>query len=240
MPSSDSPRRWLVTAQATLEHESGPRPSEAEVSQAVADRLGDGAYHLHVEVAPGPDAEDGDRAFGGARVIPITTTSNLAHRVDRIEPGGFIQLSRAWYAEANLNGRDFVDEVSIGDYAADEEGVGDRGEFCIRWRDLQPGRKPPSPQLCMFDEAWGWLTDPAFIAFVDWLTEQRGESPTPEVVCEKLRELGFRDETPEQQGSSGGGALNASDAGRRSARGGGPSGGREVGSDPAAGRCGAG
>lgn len=67
------PGRWLVTARVWVEHERGPEPSDADVSQAVADRLGDGAFHIHVE---------GEKEFGGARVVPTATEAELARRID--------------------------------------------------------------------------------------------------------------------------------------------------------------
>lgn len=65
--------RWLVTARIWVEHERGEEPSDAEVSQAVADRLGDGAYSINVERG---------RSFGGSRVIPTATEAELARRID--------------------------------------------------------------------------------------------------------------------------------------------------------------
>lgn len=119
------------------------------------------------------------------------------------KPGAFIQLSRAWYAEANLKDRSdsVVDDVLIGDYGSDQEGGNERGEFVIQWKDIHKDRRPPAPQLCMFDEAWGWLTDPAFTPFVEWLAENSNEAVTPADVCEKLTTLGWRDATPEARPS---------------------------------------
>jgi hypothetical protein len=74
------PARYLVTATVWLEHERGPEPSKAEVAQAVADRLGDGAYHLSVDVPP--NAEEGTSAFEGARMIPTATEAEKALRID--------------------------------------------------------------------------------------------------------------------------------------------------------------
>lgn len=63
--------RYHIHATIDLEHERGPEPSPGEVAQAVADRLGDGAYHLHVGRGS---------TFGGARVIPLSTTATIGEK----------------------------------------------------------------------------------------------------------------------------------------------------------------
>lgn len=89
MPDAQS-GRWLITARVWVEHERGPEPGEAEVSQAVADRLGDGAYSINVSREPTAEeaaefAEEGrevKEVIGGARVIPTATEAELARRID--------------------------------------------------------------------------------------------------------------------------------------------------------------
>ncbi len=64
--------RFRVTAVIELELERGPEPTKEQVSQAVADRLGGGVYHLSV------DTDDG---FEGSRVVPRETIADLAELV---------------------------------------------------------------------------------------------------------------------------------------------------------------
>lgn len=118
--------------------------------------------------------------------------------------GGFIHLTRAWYAKSTLQDRDFVDEVAI----TSLPNV-DRADFAVRWiRAAAKAGEPPAPRLELFDDAWGWLDHAAAQPFFHWLAEVECQSVTPEQVCEKLISLGFRDETPvEEPGSSGGGGA---------------------------------
>ena len=69
----NSPARFLVNAKVWLEHERGPEPNEAEIAQAVADRLGDGAYGIHVVRKA---------TFAGARMIPTATEADPALSID--------------------------------------------------------------------------------------------------------------------------------------------------------------
>lgn len=83
--------RYFVQARVWLDHHDGPEPSEAEVAQAVANRLGDGAYEFSVDREPTEEeyrraAEQGtgplSGAFGLARLVPTETESDLAKRID--------------------------------------------------------------------------------------------------------------------------------------------------------------
>ena len=101
---------------------------------------------------------------------------------------GFILLSEAWYAHANLRGSDVIDEVSFGHYAL--EG-GTTGEMSVRWSELG-GKKVP--KLECFDDGWHSLS-----TFTDLIAEMGNidnENITPKDFCSLLTRLGFADMTP--------------------------------------------
>ncbi len=104
----------------------------------------------------------------------------------------FIQLSRAWYSEANLKDADFIDEISI---QAEKSG-GLICEFSLRWFDLADD-KAPAPRLEIFDDAWTGF----FEHFGDFLQMLGGYDQgnwTPDKISAKLVELGIEDATPSE------------------------------------------
>jgi len=102
----------------------------------------------------------------------------------------FIHLKRAWYADANLNGRDFVDEIGI----SVEKSGGLIGEFSIRWYPV-PGADTPAPKLESFND--GWI---AMINYCEDLLQalaRNASDLSPTIITLMLiSELGFADETP--------------------------------------------
>lgn len=103
---------------------------------------------------------------------------------------GFIQLSRAWYAEANLRPAEFYDEVSVGFH--DLEGGGGLGEITIEFY------KEYGAKIEFFSDSLFLLDEEKFAAF---FTEMGKQQPTkPWHVVRILKELGFEDITPEKRG----------------------------------------
>lgn len=104
---------------------------------------------------------------------------------------GFVQLSRAWYGEANLTHKSEVkDEVTFGYYSPDG---GTSGEMSVRWIRLE-GRFVP--ELKIFSDAWSALSN--MHDLIDFLGEHDDEDPTPEEFCEYLKQCGFIDKTEEK------------------------------------------
>ena len=109
----------------------------------------------------------------------------------------YIHLSRAWYAESNLKGRDMVDEVMFGFYRP--EG-GTSGEMGMRWMNLgekwEMGKKiiHAAPQLQCFNDAWHALYQ--FQDVLAALAELDDIDITPEQFCQLLDQCGFVDATP--------------------------------------------
>ena len=103
---------------------------------------------------------------------------------------GFTQLSRAWYAEANLTIRkEIKDEVTFGYYCQDG---GTSGEMSVRWISLKGGFVP---RLEIFSDAWSSLAH--MHDLIDLLGLHDDEDPTPEEFCQYLLECGFKDMTQE-------------------------------------------
>ena len=100
---------------------------------------------------------------------------------------GFTQLSRAWYADANLRGSDKVEEITIGFYHT--EG-GTAGEFQIRW---EPLCKKVTPRLLAFDDGWEAL----FLCsdLLKFMASVDGEDISPEDMRSALVALGIEDMT---------------------------------------------
>jgi len=99
---------------------------------------------------------------------------------------GFIQLSRAWYADACLKG---IDDITIGFYHP--EG-GTTGEFSIKWEKL--GGKVV-PKLTAFDDAWDALLN--FKDLLELMATVDSQNITPNEFCILLRSLGIEDRTKE-------------------------------------------
>jgi len=96
----------------------------------------------------------------------------------------FIWLSKAWYAEPSLRGRDYIDEIMIND-----NGV--NGEIAIRWYPL---RDRISPQLEAFADSWALLaSNPELILM---LGELDATDLLPDEMAEILSNFGIRDNTP--------------------------------------------
>lgn len=100
---------------------------------------------------------------------------------------GFSQLSRAWYAEANLKGMDYKDEVCFGLYYPDGS---TEGEMVVQWIEL--GNKIV-PKWTIFSDAWKVLS--SFHDLIDLLREYDSKDLTPEQFCKCLLECGFVDQT---------------------------------------------
>jgi hypothetical protein len=96
----------------------------------------------------------------------------------------FIHLSRAWYAQANLAGQKYVDEVWFTD--------GSGAELLVRWYALGGGA--PAPRLEVFDDSWAALARLSDVIVL--LAEADGKNIPPDVFCRALVRAGFRDDTP--------------------------------------------
>ncbi len=101
---------------------------------------------------------------------------------------GFHILSQAWYADANLRGARWLDDVIFGLY--DEENGGTDGEMSVKWYDLG-GRIVP--KLECFDDAWATLVE--FTDVITMLGNKDGQNITPDKFAEILLSRGFRDLT---------------------------------------------
>ena len=102
---------------------------------------------------------------------------------------GFVQFSRAWYAEAVSLGSDVTDEITVGQYSDDG---GCRWEFVIGWHQLHRYRPSDiSPRVDVFSDAWQAFAEvPALFSRLSTL-----DSLTPAECCKLLAELGFTDMT---------------------------------------------
>lgn len=100
----------------------------------------------------------------------------------------FIHLSRAWYGEAALKGRDFVDEIAV-QVLEDDVLV---GEFHIRWETID---WRSTPCLHAFDDSWAALA--ACPELVKLLGDIDGEDMPPAELTRYLLSLGYADATKE-------------------------------------------
>jgi hypothetical protein len=103
---------------------------------------------------------------------------------------GFSWLSKSYYAEPNLLGMDYKDEIMVGVY---HEGDGTTGEFGIRWYKI--GSMELCPQVQIFEDSF----QVAFQECADLLAELvklDGKNPQPEDIRDLLLKLGYRDTTP--------------------------------------------
>ena len=64
---------------------------------------------------------------------------------------GFYHLGASWYAEANLNGADYVDEVIFGWFDTDGGVLRDHAEITMKWYRLQG---EDTPRLEVFSDAF--------------------------------------------------------------------------------------
>lgn len=102
----------------------------------------------------------------------------------------FTQLSRAWYADANLPQGNKVEIITIGFY--DPEG-GTTGEFEVSWQKVG-GRL--TPKLTSFDDSWNALFN--FSDMLEAMADIDSEDISPEDFCKLLLELGIEDATKEE------------------------------------------
>jgi hypothetical protein len=102
---------------------------------------------------------------------------------------GFIQLSRAWYGDANLvNSKDVVDEVTFGYYSP--EG-GTSGEMSVKWVILS-GSTPAAKLVCFYD---GFSALSRFTDVIARLAQFDDDGMAPEQFCAVLAACGFADQT---------------------------------------------
>lgn len=104
---------------------------------------------------------------------------------------GFVQLSRAWYGDANLTNKSEVkDRVTFGFYSIDG---GTSGEISVEWIDLNDKFVP---KIEIFSDAWSALS--YMHNLIDLLGKHDNEDSTPEEFCKYLLQCGFKDRTPEE------------------------------------------
>lgn len=104
----------------------------------------------------------------------------------------FWQASRMHWWRKDLCDPNVIDEVMIGDYGDEKRnGVGELGEFAIRWHRLDGTL--PSPRLEVFEDAWGCLATDHGKRLVAWLSSRARTNPSVEEVCRFLISIGVRD-----------------------------------------------
>ena len=104
----------------------------------------------------------------------------------------YYHLKEAWYAEANLQGREFVDEVMFGFYHPDDGG-GTSGEIAMRWISME---QSAVPQLQCFNDAWHALAQMQDV--LDELAHLDDVDISPMEFCQILDVCGFTDVTPRE------------------------------------------
>ncbi len=107
---------------------------------------------------------------------------------------GFVVLSKSWYADACLDGVDYVDEIMFGMY--DGKGVitgGTDGEMSMKWY-----KTPAAPRLEAFDDSWAVLA--TFTDVIAAMGRKNDLNITPNQFAEILVELGFEDMTQTKPG----------------------------------------
>lgn len=96
----------------------------------------------------------------------------------------FIQLSKAWYAKANLDAiPDIIDEITInvGDDVAD---------VVLVWKTLN---NSPACKLEMFDDSWkAFKKAPELFKLCSELADK---NISPEQMCKELTQIGFKNKT---------------------------------------------
>jgi len=106
----------------------------------------------------------------------------------------YVQLSKAWYGEASLRGRDFIEEIHclVGDI-----------EFAFRWYQLD---KTYAVRLEVYDDAFQIFADADVCELLRGLAHlvDLGYSgnPMPQAICELLAANGFEDATPTEEAGS--------------------------------------
>lgn len=104
---------------------------------------------------------------------------------------GFTQLSRAWYADANLIGSGIVDKITVGFYHP--EG-GTTGEFSISWVRLA-GKV--IPKLVCYDDGWNALFE--FKDMLEFMAGVDDEDISANNFSDALISLGIEDMTKETE-----------------------------------------
>jgi len=102
----------------------------------------------------------------------------------------FTQLSKAWYGPANLTDPRVLDRVNIGFYSPDG---GTSGEFVIEWEKLA-GKW--TPRLSAYDDSWSALFN--FQDVLKVMSEIDDQDVSPDYFCDKLENLGIKNETPKK------------------------------------------
>lgn len=100
---------------------------------------------------------------------------------------GFTQLSKAWYADANLKNSKYTDEVTAGFYHKDG---GTTGEFTIRWQELC-GKSVP--ELTAFDDGWHALFD--FGDMLESMADADDKNVSADEFCLMLEHHGIKNMT---------------------------------------------
>lgn len=121
----------------------------------------------------------------GGRVDSVVMPETSPHYGDI---RGFTQLSKAWYAKANLTDPNIKDEITIGFYSP---GGGTSGEFQVVWEKL--GVKW-TPRLKAFDDAWSALFN--FSDLIESMALVGGDDITPAAFVVVLECLGIKNMTP--------------------------------------------
>ena len=101
-------------------------------------------------------------------------------------PRSFIQLSRAWYAEANTR-PPLVDDITIH--------VDDMGWFKIEWVVVTG---EVGCRLQVWHDAWKALDKCQDLIWWLGAMDKEGKNPSPSEVVHALVEMGFIDRTPEK------------------------------------------
>lgn len=107
---------------------------------------------------------------------------------------GFTQLSKAWYADANLKNSKYSDQIMVG-YYADEGGT--PGEFSIKWKSLSNNSVP---RLMVYDDSWAVLTE--FSDLLDKMAEVDDKNITPDEFARMLESLGIENMTQFESGDN--------------------------------------
>lgn len=103
----------------------------------------------------------------------------------------FIQLSRTWYADANLKRSDFIDKITVGFYHMDGSTT---GEFEISWMMIA-GKSVPKIEA--FDDGWSALFN--FGDMLESMADVDNKNISPEEFCKLLTSLDIEDTTPTER-----------------------------------------
>jgi hypothetical protein len=115
----------------------------------------------------------------------------------------FVQLTRAWYAERELERKRFVEEFCL---TCEPEPHTTSSEFTLRWYDfsalegLPPRTRPLRLEVQVFYDSFAVCEDfgDLIIELAEWLKREGTDSPPQPVdVLAMLRRLGVEDATPE-------------------------------------------